>query len=110
MAEPASSQSNTRKLDAILQRLEGTPTVEDWHEMASVISEVSTTVKGIDAKVKKLDEVVIIGNGKPPLNQRVHDLEKDVAGYNKLTWIVIGALVPSIIGIFIFLANTHTLP
>ena len=108
MAE-ASTQSNTRKLDEILRKLEGQPSIEDWHEMATVLTQVSDKMNRIDDKVCKLDEA-INGNGKPGIKSQVHDLEKDVAGYNKLTWIVVGAGVTSVVGIFIYLAQTHALP
>jgi len=125
---PASRGVNTEKLDEILRRLEGAPE-QSLHNIEVLTEKILGDVTEIKNKIKKLDEVVITGNGKEPLVQRVHDieeeitedgkpklglrisaLEKDVAGYNKLTWIVIGALVPSIIGIFIYLANTNTLP
>lgn len=110
MAEPASSQSNTRKLDQILRKLEGQPSVEDWHEMATVLSEVSTTMRAVEKKVSKLDEVVITGNGKDPLIQRMTNVERAVAVFIKAAWIVVAAVLSTSVGIFIYLSQSHVAP
>ena len=95
MAE-ASQPTTTKKLDEILRRLDKQPDVDDWHEMATVLSEVSSTVKVIVKKVDKLDMVVITGNGKPPLNQRVHDVEVAMSAISRIMWIVVGVLVTAV--------------
>ena len=100
MAE-ASQPTTTKKLDEILRRLDKQPTVDDWHEMATVLGEVSTTMRVVERKVIKLDEVVITGNGKPPLNQRMHDVEVSMSVISRVTWIVVGVLVTAItLGVF----------
>lgn len=102
---PASRGVQTQKLDEILRKLSAQPSVDDWHEMATVLTQVSDKMERINTTVIKLD-LAINGNGKPGIKAQVHDLEKDVAGYNKLAWIIIGAGVTSVIGIFVYLAQT----
>lgn len=109
MAE-ASSQSNTRKLDEILRKLEGQPSVEDWHSLATVLSEVSSTMRVVEKKVTKLDEVVITGNGKDPLIQRMTNVERAVAVFVKAAWIVVGAVLTTAIAVFVYLSQSHALP
>jgi ribosomal protein L18E len=95
MAE-ASQPTTTKKLDEILRRLARQPDVDDWHDMATMLSEVSNTVKNIVIKVDKLDTVVITGNGKPPLNQRMHDVEVAMSAISRIMWIVVGVLVTAV--------------
>lgn len=109
MAE-ASSQSNTRKLDEILRKLEGQPSVEDWHSLATVLSEVSSTMRVVEKKVTKLDEVVITGNGKDPLVQRMTNVERAVAVFIKAAWIVVASVLTTGVGIFIYLSQSHVTP
>ena len=109
MAESASQQSNTKKLDEILRRLGGQPTIEEWHDLATVLSQVDDNLKRVGERVENLDEA-INGNGKPGIKSQVHDLEKDMAGYNRFIWIVIASAITSVIAVFTYLAQTHTLP
>ena len=108
MAE-ATSATNAKKLDEILKRLTGQPTIEEWHDLATMLSEVDDRVKDIKCTVDKLDESVN-GNGKPGLKTQVHDLERDMSNYNRLTWIVIGIGASSVVGAFIYLVESHALP
>lgn len=78
MAEPASSQSNTKKLDQILHKLEYVITVDEWNNMATVLSEVSTDMKYTKEKVDRLMKDVIIGNGELPLKTQVRELRREV--------------------------------
>lgn len=110
MAELASSQSNTKKLDQILHRLDNTITVDEWNNMATVLAEVSTTMRAVEKKVTKLDEVVITGNGKDPLVQRMTNVERAVAVFIKAAWIVVASVLTTGVGIFIYLSQSHTIP
>ena len=95
MAETPQTSSN-KKLDEIIRRLDKQPDTDDWHEMKSLLTEVDSTVKNIVKKVDKLDTVVITGNGKPPLNQRVHDVEVAMNAISRIMWIVVGVLVTAV--------------
>ena len=110
MAELASSQSNTKKLDQILHRLDNTITVDEWNNMATVLAEVSTTMRAVEKKVTKLDEVVITGNGRDPLVQRMTNVERAVAVFIKAAWIVVASVLTTGVGIFIYLSQSHTIP
>ena len=109
MAEAASSQSNTRKLDEILRRLDGSPTVDDWHTMATMLAQVKDKLDGIGTKVVKLDEVVN-GNGKPGLKIDVSKLQDGMNAITRIMWIVVGAAVSGAIATFVYLSNIHPLP
>ena len=92
----ATSATNAKKLDEILRRLTGQPTIDEWHDLATMLTEVSNTVTRIGKKVDKLDAVVITGNGEPPLRQRMHDIELAMGAITKVTWIVVGVLVSAV--------------
>ena len=107
---PASRGVQTQKLDEIIRKLESQPSVDDWHEMATVLGEVSTTMRAVEKKVSKLDEVVITGNGRDPLVQRMTNVERAVAVFIKAAWIVVASVLTTGVGIFIYLSQSHTIP
>src|SRR3989337_540648 len=74
---PASQERNTQKLDEILRRLGGSPAAS-LPKLEVLTEKILGDVTEIKNKIKKLDEVVITGNGKEPLVQRVHDIEEEI--------------------------------
>ena len=107
--EPASRGIQTQKLDEILRRLEGAPE-QSLHNIEVITEKILDDVTEIKDKVKKLEQVVIVGNGEPPLKEQVHHLQHGMSIISRITWIVVGVVISGAVATFIYLANTHPMP
>lgn len=108
MAE-ARQQTNTQKLDQILHRLDGQPTTEEWHDLIDAWSKAITRLDSVIVRVDRLHET-IDGNGKPGLKTDVHDLKKSMSAIGRITWMVVGTFVTGVVGLLIYIVQTHPIP
>ena len=100
---------NSQKLDLILKRLDGQPTTDEWHDL---IDAWGKSIERLDTVIRRVDKLheTIEGNGKPGMKTDVHDLKKNMSIISRITWMVVGTFVTGIVGLFIYLAQSHPIP
>ena len=59
-----------------------------------------------DLKTNKMYEILVTGNGKPSMEQRVSAIEDWISGERKFLWILISTIIVTMVGGISWLINT----
>lgn len=86
-------------------------------QLFSDVTNIKESVGQIKLSVEHMEEVVLIGNGEPPLREQVHALTRWIENWNKVGWIIATFMIGATItvscsisfGIIIFLYQANLL-